>query len=266
MATSRNLQDASGPARVIVTTGAINCNAPSRPYRVPCRVAGRNKTASEKQNTNIYEKDLTNYLPLNRFTNSISHKGACPTGCFSKHLDLTQPDIDQSQTEKTTVIEVHRLPERLYTSVVQLWLGQDGIGWPSGSNKERECSRTVYKPIRSKLNLCADEALRKAYEQITRPNAQPSEPKQDPLPPPSGSSIPVDAIRPSTARVGPALRGTIGLLLAAFVCVAVIASQSSFRDEPSRYRPSGIAAHSEFCHSVWKNLAFPISPPHRLFR
>jgi len=80
------------------------------------------------------------------------------------------------------------------------------------------------------LNSRADEALRKAYEQITRPDEQPSEPKQDPLSPPSGSPIPVDTIRPAIARVGPALRGAIGLLLAASVCVAVIASQSSFRD------------------------------------
>jgi hypothetical protein len=80
------------------------------------------------------------------------------------------------------------------------------------------------------LNSRADEALRKAYEQIKRPDEQPSEPKQDPLPPPSGSSIPVDTIRPAIARVGPALRGAIGLLLAASVCFAVIASQSSFRD------------------------------------
>ena len=78
------------------------------------------------------------------------------------------------------------------------------------------------------LNSRADEALWKAYEQITRPDEQPSEPKQDPLPPLSGSSIPVDAIRPAIPRVGPALRAAVGLLLAASVCVAVIASQSSY--------------------------------------
>jgi hypothetical protein len=80
----------------------------------------------------------------------------------------------------------------------------------------------------------ADEALARAYEQITsadeelaRMHEKVSRLEHDATHRPSEPQIPVNAFRPAVRRDRPALRGLIGLLLATCIGGAAIASQSS---------------------------------------
>jgi hypothetical protein len=76
----------------------------------------------------------------------------------------------------------------------------------------------------------ADEALVKVYEQIVRAEEKPSQPNHYAAPHPSDPQIPVETVCPAVTRERSTLRRSIGLLLAAFTCVAVIASQLSYSD------------------------------------
>ena len=95
----------------------------------------------------------------------------------------------------------------------------------------------------------ADERLVHAYnqiaradEQLARLNDQLSKLEHDPAPPPSA----VVGLRPPRGR--PALRGVIGLLLAAFIFVGAFVSQSSYGNEAklivARWAPQLISTSS----------------------
>jgi hypothetical protein len=80
----------------------------------------------------------------------------------------------------------------------------------------------------------ADEALARAYEQITsadeelaRMHEKVSRLEHDATNRSSAPQIPVNTFRPAVPRDRPALRGLVGLLLATCICGAAIASQSS---------------------------------------
>jgi hypothetical protein len=73
-----------------------------------------------------------------------------------------------------------------------------------------------------------DEALAQIYEQITRAGKQPSQPAYDSVPHPSDPQLPVDTFRPAASRGRRTRRQAVGLLLAASIGGAVIASQSSY--------------------------------------
>jgi hypothetical protein len=80
------------------------------------------------------------------------------------------------------------------------------------------------------LTAREDEALEQIYEQITRAEKQLSQRKHDTEPHFSDPQLPIDTLRPSLSRNRRALGGHNGLLLAAFIFVAVTASLWFYRD------------------------------------
>src|SRR5262249_3737167 len=80
------------------------------------------------------------------------------------------------------------------------------------------------------LTVRAEQALTQIYEEITRADKQPSQPEYEAVLHPLDAQISVDTVRAGTSRDGRARRGIVGLLLAAVIGVAAIASQSSYGD------------------------------------
>jgi hypothetical protein len=80
------------------------------------------------------------------------------------------------------------------------------------------------------LTVRAEQALTQIYDQFTRADKQPSQPEHEAALHPSDPQISVDTVHAGTSRDGRARRGIVGLLLAAVIGVAAIASQSSYWD------------------------------------
>jgi hypothetical protein len=80
------------------------------------------------------------------------------------------------------------------------------------------------------LTARADQALAEIYERMTRPDEQPSQAEPDAVPHPSDPQIPVDTFSPATSRDGRVRPAGAVLFLAASICIAVVALQSSYGD------------------------------------